>query len=455
MRDPDATLARQGSVYIRTLRQPIEPGHFLRSELARCWVDRGDLIPFRLIDSIHVESPALPFVSFPYEWSDRQLYMAARLTLRLQQEAVEAGFDLKDASAWNVIFQGQIPVFCDLLSLQVLQHQRWWAAGQFTRHFLLPLLLADRRGLPAHQSFGVWRDGVPPALGRRLLGRSRYFTRYWPLLAGARDAAAQRAVQEFSGTGPPAASAAVRRFRQGLHASLSWMLDGVEPPSSPARRRRQGAWLGYSDCRGHYPQDSVAKKRETVAAWLAELRPDWVADLGCNDGEFSRLAVANGACVAAIDADHDCVQALFDLRPASPQLFTVIADLDDLSGGRGWAGSEHAGLASRLTQRFDMVLMLALLHHLAVGAAIPLGVVAGFAARCTRHQLVVEWIESTDPQMRELCAQRGRDPSDFSVDRQRAAFIQAGFEVEREVNLQPAARTLALLRHVPALQATP
>lgn len=454
MRDPDAALVRKEGVYLRTLRQPLEPGHFLRSELARRWVDRGDLAPFRIIDSNHVESPALPFVSFPFEWNDRQLYAAARLTLRLQQEAVEAGFDLKDASAWNVIFRGQQPVLCDLLSLQVLRHKRWWAAGQFTRHFLLPLLLARRRGLHSHQSFSVWRDGVPPALGRRLLGPSRYLTRYWPLLAEANDASTQRAVQEFSGVDPPAALDAVRRFRQGLHASLSWMLDGVEPSPSPAPRGH-GSWLGYSASRSHYPLDSVARKRETVSAWLAEQRPAWVADLGCNDGEFSRLAMAAGACVAAIDGDHDCVESLFDSRPSSTQLFAVVASIDDLSGGRGWAGTEHAGLASRLTQRFDMVLMLALLHHLAVGAAIPLEVVARFAARCTRRHLVVEWIESTDPQLRELCAQRGRDPSDFSVERQRAAFVHAGFMVESEVSLHPAARTLALLRHAPTGPATP
>ena len=445
MRDPQASLNFEADKVVRRLRMPLAPSHFLRSVLARRWVEEGHLVPFEILDEYTVTSPLYSFVTQPSEWCDAQLFEAGQLTLALQQQAVAEGFDLKDASAWNVIFDGLRPVFCDLMSFVALDSRKWWAAGQFARHFVLPLVVAQRRGLRACEVFKVWRDGLPPAVGRQMLGWSRYLTRYWPLVAAADDRAALRSAQ------PPATEsrdddpASITRFRRGLQASLSWMLDGVRPAHSTASTR-QGAWLGYVSHRSHYPGSSVERKRETIAAWLAQVRPAWVADLGCNDGEFSAIALESGAHVVAIDSDHACIDALFRRQSASDRLFPVIAVLDDLNRGRGWAGTEYTGLTERLAQRVDLVMMLALVHHLAVAASVPMNVVAAFAAHCTRRWLIVELIGEADPQLALLCAQRQRTIDDFSIERQRAAFLAAGFAIEDEFNLAPAARTLLLLR---------
>ena len=74
---------------------------------------------------------------------------------------------------------------------------------------------------------------------------------------------------------------------------------------------------------------------------------------------------------------------------------------------------------------------------------------ARFAAQCTRSWLVVEWLGVEDPQLRLLCAQRKREPAEFGLERQRAAFRQAGFDVESECPLPGTSRVLALLRRGP------
>ena len=99
-----------------------------------------------------------------------------------------------------------------------------------------------------------------------------------------------------------------------------------------------------------------------------------------------------------------------------------------------------------MTQHFDLVMMLALIHHLAISASIPLRDIARFAARCTRDWLIVEFIDVADPQLLSLCAQRQREPAHFGIDLQRAAFAEAGFLLESQVELAPAHRVLALLR---------
>lgn len=421
MRDPAARLQLTDRAAIRHLHAPLPPSHFLRSALARRWATEARMVPFEVRGEHEIVAPRLPFVSRPDEWCDAQLHAAAAMTLDLQQEAVAGGFDLKDASAWNVLFNGTEPVFCDLLSFEELRDRRWWAAGQFARHFVLPLVLSRRRGLRAHQCFASWLDGVPSDSARRLLGPARYASRYWPLLMDA-DGSAQA-------SDPPVHESidAVRHFREGLHASLRWLLRGVAPGSG---RSAPTPWSDYVDERDHYAGDSLRRKRAHIATWLSGERPGWVLDLGCNTGEFALMAIDHGAEVVAIDGDHECVQRLF-LSSPNRRLHPLLASLDDLPGERGWAGREQRGLAERLGGRFDMVMMLGLVHHLMIAASIPIEQVAQFAAQCTRRWLIVEWIDGTDRQARLLCAQRRRDVSEFRIDAQREAFSAAGFSRRR------------------------
>ena len=443
MRDPAAALQFEGVRVVRRLREPLSDEHFLRSDLAARWVDQGSLVPYRIEGVDAVVAERLPFISHPYEWCDSQLHRAAEFTLALQEEAVAAGYDLKDASAWNVLFSGTKPVFCDLMSFEPLRDRKWWAMGQFARHFLLPLALSKQRGFPGHRSFLAWRDGVPTDAARTMLGPGRFLTRYWPLAAGATSPDRNADSTETS-DGDDVAD--IARFRGGLHASIAWMLKGCKPARTYAMAS-YGTWANYTDERDHYQVDSMALKQNLVDTWLRCVAPGWVLDLGCNTGEFSRVALTNGAQVVAIDADHDAIQHAFDQAGADRAgLHLVLASLDDMAGGRGWAGREHAGLAERLEQRFDVVLMLALIHHLAIAVSVPLAEVAAFAARCTAKWLIVEFLDETDPQLRSLCRQRLRDPAEFSLDRQRAAFLAAGFQIEAEASLAPAHRRLALLK---------
>lgn len=449
MRDPAASLRFEADRVIRDLRQPLAADHFLNSPLAARWVAEGRLVPFERDGDHRVVGRRLLFVSQPAEWTDAQLFEAACLTLSLQAEAVEAGFDMKDASAWNVLFDGTRPVFCDLLSFEPLRERAWWAFGQYARHFLLPLLVSRRVGLRARKSFSIWRDGVPSASARGLLGWRALLSRYGALLAtpkgqtfsSAQEADIPAATSATIGAG--ATPDGIRSFRRRLQATLSWQLSGVRPD---AMRRAGPGWSDYEGDRPHYRGDSLALKRAAVADWMKQRAPSWVLDLGCNTGEFSRLALEHGAHVIALDADHDSVQRLFLAHPGEGRLHPLVAPLDDLRSSRGWGGREHPGLDQRLEGAADLVLMLALVHHLAVGAAVPLEEVARFAHRCTRDALVLEVLDEDDPQLVALCRQRRREPSDFTAARQRAAFVAAGFRIEAEVRLTGAARSLLLLR---------
>jgi SAM-dependent methyltransferase len=437
VRDPQGNVEFECDRVLRRLVAALPASHFLYHPLASQWVDRQSLVGFEFESDLLITSPKLPFVTQPPEWCDSQVFDAARLTLDLADECLEAGYELKDGSAWNVIYDGAAPIFCDHLSVAPLEGRLWWAAGQFSRHFTLPLLLSRRRGIAAHQQFRAWRDGVPPAVARSLLGASRYLTRYWPLMAEGNAAVAQASKPDAASNGDD------RRFRQRLHASMRWMLDGVKPRED----ERSGAvWRGYVDDRPQYPGDSLTTKRECISGWLTRLNPGWVADLGCNTGEFTRMAVEAGARVIALDADHDSIDRLYRAHRGDRRIFPVLVPLDDIQGGRGWLGQEHPGLPARARQAVDLAMMLALVHHLAIAVAIPMAQVAALARHWTRQWLVVELLNPDDPQVRLLCAQRRRNPAEFSLASQLAAFVDAGFEVVEQRPLAPSARTMCLMK---------
>jgi SAM-dependent methyltransferase len=433
MRDPAGGVSFETGTVVRHIKETLDDDHFLFSELAHRWVERGDLVPFTVDSPRRVTSPRLPFVTQPTEWCDAQFHQAAQLTLRLQREAVEAGFDLKDASAWNIIFDGTRPIFCDLLSLEPLRTRQWLAAGQFARHFVLPLLLSQRKGFRAHESFKAWRDGVPPNVAGKMIGLRRYLTRYWPLMHSGAGATAVPA---------PAlgAQTLAAGFRHDLHAGLDWLLAGVAPAIPGATK---SVWSHYTDERGHYTPEALAVKRQAVASWLGELHGTCVLDIGCNAGEFSRLALEGGGRVIALDADHDAITQVAAID--SKRLSAAVVRLDDLTDGRGWLGQEHPGLRERLEGQVDVALMLAVVHHLAVGASVPLDRIPDLVTSIGARRLVLEVIGERDQQMQLLCSQFGRSAAEFSIDRQLAAFGAAGFLVLDSRDLPGMQRQMVLM----------
>lgn len=432
MRDPQCRLVLEPDQIVRVLSEELPQSHPLNSVDAEQWVADGLLIPFAWLNSSMLVSPRVPFVSSPEEWCDEQLFTAAHLTLTVLERINSVNADLKDASAWNVIFDGCKPVFCDLTSLEPIQTHVWWAAGQFVRQFMAPLWLARTSGLRSCDVFRMSRDGADPELVRKTLGWQRFFYRCWPLVADTGKNSNPQLVEQVNAKTP--------RYRQHLIESLRWMLAGVKP-----RAERHTIWGRYTEQRDHYTISELQAKREQVAQWLTQLKPAWTLDLGSNTGEFSEIALNAGSRVIALDADHDAVQSMYLQHKGHDRLYPILAKLDDIHSGRGWSGIEHSGLAQRLSACADVVLMLALLHHLCVSAAVHLEQVAKFAVNCSRRWLVVEWLDPTDPQVQYLCSQRRRSPEDFSVAHQRQAFLNAGFVVRKEIPLPHGHRFLALL----------
>lgn len=430
MRDPEGKIRFLGNQVKRELYAPLPNNHFLRTPTSKKLVDGGELMPFEILDSQTIASPQIPFVSYPYEWCDAQLYDAAELTLSISEKILSDGWELKDASAWNVIFENGNPRFCDHLSFQKIERPQWWAFAQFVRHFVLPLVISKYRSIISADTFKVSRDGLTPAVAKEILGFRRWLTRYWFLMLNPKDN--QTAAEAFK-------NGAGRSLHAQIFKLTRWLVVGVKQESAC-----KSIWSAYTDTRDHYSSNASAFKYETLEAWLDECSPNWVVDLGCNTGEYSKLAVSQGARVVSIDLDHESIQALY-LSSRGLDIFPVLANLDDLAGGRGWEGLEFSSLIKRLEGRADVLLMLALVHHLAISSSIPLSEVAKLAARVSSNYLIVELLSEHDALLMKLASQRARSVEDFTLQKQERAF-DLYFEKVKQTKIPNTARTLVLYR---------
>lgn len=389
-----------------------------------------ELLEFSFSGAREMVSPRIPFVSYPDEWCNAQLIDAADLTLTISEKVLSARVEIKDASAWNIIFNGCKPVFCDHLSFQAIESKHWWAFGQYIRHFILPLCLAKYCDFEARNSFKIARDGIAPESARNLIGPKRFLTRYWLLMFGS--------WANHGSTGQKSAVKRLQTHHKNLYAITRWFLKGVA-----LLRLRQSTWLGYTEDRSHYSEAALHAKYKGVKAWLQKLTPTWVIDIGCNTGEFSKLAVSCGSKVVAIDSDHESIQILYLSSKGQP-VYPVVANLEDLQGGRGWSGEEFPGLLTRLNGHADMLLMLAVIHHLAISSSIPYERIANLAARMTKTYVIAELLSENDQLVMNLAKQRNRNSHEFTLQKQMEAF-RHHFEIVEQIPLPGLTRNLVLM----------
>ena len=254
-----------------------------------------------------LEHEVLHTISYPYEWTVSMLADAGIHTLDLQISLLAAGCSLKDATAYNIQFVAGRPVFIDISSIErPARLDVWFALGQFYQMFLFPLLLCVDGGwdlrsyflgrLQGRQIEEVARNfGWLARLRPRLLGDLTL-----PLWLHRWAEKGKRANREVLEKDRPSTTAQLFNLRR-LRKKLAKLAD---------RYQTRGIWSEYTAiC--NYRDDAEEAKKSLTREFLTSTKPRRVLDLGCNTGEYSRLAASCGSDVWATDADHDALEILY------------------------------------------------------------------------------------------------------------------------------------------------
>jgi ribosomal protein L11 methylase PrmA len=446
-RDPSGFLfIRDGTLYRQvnlSFREHFDA--FVESGLYRALIDAGLLIRHEEVDLALAATPGaykvirpepLDFVSYPYEWCFGELKDAALATLQIQAKALDFGMSLRDASAYNIQFHHGKPILVDTLSFETLREGSPWVAyRQFCQHFLAPLALASYKDVRLSQLSRVHIDGIPLDLAASLLPiRARL--RPSLLLHVFLHARSQRRYQDRQPTAPrrPFPLRAFRGLVESVEkavARLRW-----EPDRS--------AWTGYYAEAQSYTSEATEHKKALVAQFIDRAEPRSVWDLGGNTGLYSRIAAARGTPTMSLDQDPAAVEANYRQvsTNAESNLLPLVLDLTNPSPSIGWANRERLSLSERGPA--DLVLALALIHHLVIGNNTPLERVAGFM-RDIGTWLVIEFVPKSDPMVQRLLATREDVFPGYTLEGFEAAF-EGGFSIEAREPIRASERVLYLMR---------
>ena len=467
-RDPSGFCIRVDGHILRLVRREgldaLEA--FLGSETARDAIRRGQVVESRRLDSseakhwlerlatensgveiraddVLYEHARIPFVSYPSEWPAEMLHAAADFTLDFSLRLLESGMGLKDATPYNILFNGPNPVLVDLLSAEnrVSGDPIWLPYAQFCRTFLFPLLMWRYWQLDPAGFFLLHREGMEPNAFYRLCGWGRRLRSpvlqhvSLPVWLGSRacgeTASIPRALRNAEQT---------RFVLKNMFGGLRSAINGACPPA-----RTKTVWIDYMGTHS-YSEAGFSSKEALVRDFLGLAKPKSVLDVGSNTGHFSRLAAKTGARVVAIDYDSCCTGSLWrQARQENLNILPLVVNLARPTPAVGWRNDECSSFLDRAEGAFDTVLMLAVVHHLLVTERVPLPELAELIERLTTDWAVIEYVPPDDPMFRRIVRGREHLHVGLTASSFEAAFASR-FSLSRREPIPNSGRILYLFR---------
>ena len=363
-----------------------------------------------------LEHERIPVVSYPYEWTFGMLQDAAVLTLDLLEAAIKADMTLKDATPYNVQFVAGKPVFIDIPSFETLQPGSTWSGyRQFCEMFLFPLMLQAYKGIDIQPMMRSSIDGVGIQTMARMFSfgqrfKKGVFSHVWlqAKLDRRYGSTSQDVKSELKSAGfsKELILANVRKTRK-LVQKLSWGGEGSE-------------WGAYEEFH-NYSESDHGLKEAFINDCVRDSGAKTVWDIGANTGQFSRIASTHAEQVLAMDIDHFAVERMYRKNNAEglQNILPLVQNVCDPSPSWGWRNRERSELAKRAKP--DLVLCLALIHHVVITANVPLDEFIAWLASLT-DQLVIEYVSRSDDKVKTLLRNKEDKYHDYSRENLEAAL---------------------------------
>jgi len=379
----------------------VKDSGFLDAAIAKNWVVGCKEVEQSLPDvaaELVLEHPRLPFISYPYEWSFEALKSAAIFHLDVQLMALGYNVAVSDATAYNVQFLGTNPIFIDVLSFKEYKEGEFWVAHrQFCEQFLNPLLMGSEFGIAHNSIYRGNLEGVSTSDVDKLLPRWRKFTS-WGLFT---HVYLQAKFQSGAGEKHKNSANSKKQRRLSKNA-FTEMLTQLRNWISrlEVKNTSKTVWADYANDHSYADEETIAKSK-FVAEFSSKVAPKILWDLGCNTGDFTRVAQEGGDCIGiGFDFDQNSLDEGFQRsRKEKTNFLPLFLDAANPSPSQGWNHRERLSFKDRANA--DAVLALAFEHHLAIGKNIPLPDVVDWICSLAPTG-VIEFVPKSDPMIERM-----------------------------------------------------
>ncbi len=374
----------------------------------------------------------IPFISYPYEWSFDMWKDAALLTLQMAMAALKKEMILKDATPFNIQFHKGKPIFIDTLSFENYEEGKPWIAyRQFSECFLAPLLLMHYCHPDTGKFFTVYPNGIPMDVLVSLLPKRSKWNMNTLLHVHLQA--------KFSGKQKQRAGNENNFSKQKLEILLKGLDRFVQ---KLVLKKVKTTWDDYyTDT--ILGDDYLQAKTALVKLLISSIDYKTVIDLGANDGYFS-LLFGDDKNVLATDADSNCINELYHKikKEGITNILPLVNNLSVPSPAIGWANTERESITVRL--KADLVLALALVHHLAIAHNVPLYLIANWLYPMGEH-LIIEFVPKSDEKVKLLLQNRNDIFDEYNLENFKSIFTQK-YQIIKEEKAGNTNRVLFLMK---------
>jgi len=317
------------------------------------------------------------FISYPYEWSFHRLKDAALHHLNLHINLLKNDATLIDAYSYNIQFNNYSPIFIDLMSIKEYSEGEFWVGHkQFCESFLNPLVLKSKLGVDYNNWFKGNLEGINTGELSRLLKFRHMFS--WNIFYNIflLDYF-EKKYKKNEDLKITKNKKLKKNYYLSILSNLINFIENLKP------KKERSVWGEYSRD-NTYDDEEKKNKHEFISNYFNKNKFNRVLDLGCNNGEYSKLAL-NSGCDNVIGLDYDLNaidEAYLISKKEKLNFLPLYFDVSNPSSNIGWRQKERKGFIERLN--FDSVIALAFEHHLAIAKNIPL-------------EDVINWITSLAP----------------------------------------------------------
>ncbi|RYY24919.1 MAG: class I SAM-dependent methyltransferase [Chitinophagaceae bacterium] len=342
-------------------------------------------------------------ISYPVEWSFDALKDAAILHLDIMQLAISHSMILKDATPYNVQFKNGQPIFIDTLSLKRYdESQPWVAYRQFCECFLYPLLLEHYRKLYISRLYQGFPDGISAAETAALLPfKSRMSLGCWLHVFLPASITKTKQLK-------PSSVSFSKTKMINLVSHLQTLIRGLKFNDKSASQ-----WNTYY-AETILSEQYLEHKKNIVNELLDPLQITSALDIGSNDGYFSNLLSRKDVRVSAIDNDAPSINRLYlQCKKESLNILPLVVDITDPTPAKGFENRERSSFLQRSGS--ELIIALALIHHLVIAKNIPLSILAAFFSKHTKW-LLIEFVPKNDPKVMAMLATREDVFTDYNED---------------------------------------
>ena len=372
------------------------------------------------------EHDSIPFISYPYEWSFSQLKSAAIHHLDFHLYLLENNATLIDASAYNVQFIASKPIFIDLLSLKKYQEGEYWTGHkQFCENFLNPLILKSKKGI----NFNNWFRGNLEGIHTNELNNTLNFFDKLSYNIFVHVYLLNKIEINSEKNKTLKVNKKIKKFPKKNFVSMLKQLKKFILNLDD--KKKFTTWQDYSKLNSYKPNEEN-EKIEIVKNFCSKNKFNMLADLGCNDGIYSKNALSAGCnFVVGFDFDINAVDKAFKKSEREKLNFLPLYyDASNPSPNMGWNDNERKNIEKR--GNFNGVIALAFEHHLSIAKNIPLEDVVKWIMFLAPKGLI-EFVPKNDPTIQKMLELKGDIFPDYNENNFEKIILKYGKIIMKKV----------------------